>query len=583
MFNALKLQTRFIVLQLIILVSTSILAYTSYTGLSNLSLGLDHSLLSSEALLNHTTGDMMHDALRADVLAALLAGDQSNDQDRKSILADLDEHSKLFQEKLADNKKLELPDDIRLAIEAIGPALQAYIAGATEMVNLAFKDTAAANKKFEEFSKLFSDLEEKQGTVSDLILKVQTGNKDKAVESGVSAKHLVLSVSIALMLISAFLTLLLAKSITNPLQNCATALQKITAGDTKVALSYPVDDQIGQVTKGVMNYRDNVIHVSQLQAEQEAERKRAEKEREEARARQIAEQESMRHKTDAEKRQTMKTLADSFESTVKKIVEGVSNEASALQILAQTLSSSAEKTTQQASVVAAASEEASTNVQTVAAAAEQLSSSINEIGRQVVDSARIANEAALEADKSTNIMNNLIEGAAKIGEVLKLISDIANQTNLLALNATIEAARAGDAGKGFAVVAAEVKNLANQTASATEEISGHITAIQQSTGNVADVIKSITATIKDIDEISRSIHSAVEEQTAATQEIARNVQEASSGTKEVSNNIVNVTEAANDSGTASGKVLHAANDLFKQSKDLAGEVNGFIERIRNSS
>jgi murein DD-endopeptidase MepM/ murein hydrolase activator NlpD len=176
-------------------------------------------------------------------------------------------------------------------------------------------------------------------------------------------------------------------------------------------------------------------------------------------------------------------------------------------------------------------------VQTVAAAAEELNASIAEIGRQVQSASTMAGGAVQQAEKTNQQVQGLAEAAQKIGDVVKLISDIAAQTNLLALNATIEAARAGDAGKGFAVVASEVKNLATQTAKATEEISQQIASIQAATGEAVGAIQGIGKTIVEINQVASSIAAAVEEQNASTREIARNVQETSAGTQEVSSNI----------------------------------------------
>jgi methyl-accepting chemotaxis protein len=177
-------------------------------------------------------------------------------------------------------------------------------------------------------------------------------------------------------------------------------------------------------------------------------------------------------------------------------------------------------------------------------------------------------------------VQGLSAAAQKIGDVVKLISDIASQTNLLALNATIEAARAGDAGKGFAVVASEVKSLANQTAKATEEISAQVASMQGATNDAVQAIHSIGGTIGTINEIATTIASAVEEQGAATQEIARNVQEAAQGTGQVSSNIVGVNQAASETGAASSQVLASAEELGKQAETLRADVDQFLANIR---
>jgi methyl-accepting chemotaxis protein len=273
-------------------------------------------------------------------------------------------------------------------------------------------------------------------------------------------------------------------------------------------------------------------------------------------------------------------IADDFETNVKGVVETVAAAASQLQGTAKTMGGAAEETTRQSTVVAAASEQAAVNIQTVASAAEELSASIGEISRQVSESAKIARDAVGQAKATDAQVEALSQGAAKIGEVVRLISEIASQTNLLALNATIEAARAGEAGKGFAVVASEVKNLASQTAKATEEIGGQIAAIQSATSGAVGAIRSIGETIGRIDQISGSIAAAVEEQSASTAEIARNVQQASAGTAEVSSNIVTVTAAARETGKSAGEMLDSAGDLSRESARLSEQVDRFLREVR---
>ncbi len=273
-------------------------------------------------------------------------------------------------------------------------------------------------------------------------------------------------------------------------------------------------------------------------------------------------------------------VADKFETEMQAVAHAVTSAATQLQATAQSMEHTATAASERATAVAAAAESASTNVQTVAAAAEELSSAITEISRQVSNSSDIASSAVDEAHRSGENVKGLADSAAKISEVVGLISDIADQTNLLALNATIEAARAGDAGKGFAVVASEVKNLANQTAKATEEIGGQVGAVQESTNDAVSAMENIGSTIGKIDESTTTIASAVEQQGAATQEIARNVEQASTATMEVTTNIAEVTQAATETGHAAREVLAAAGELAQQGNVMGREMDSFIAELR---
>jgi methyl-accepting chemotaxis protein len=239
----------------------------------------------------------------------------------------------------------------------------------------------------------------------------------------------------------------------------------------------------------------------------------------------------------------------------------------------------ADRTNQQSLQVASASAQTSSNVQTVASASEQLSASIVEIGVQVETSTRISSNAVEAGQRTAETVQELKNSAARIGDVVRLINDIASQTNLLALNATIEAARAGEAGKGFAVVAAEVKTLAQKTAHATEEITGQILGMQNATGEAVSAIGDINAVIIKMSEISATIASAVEEQQAATREIARNVQQAASGTEDVTRTIADVTAAADEAGSAAKGFRDSAERLAAQSTALQHEVESFIRDI----
>ena len=346
-----------------------------------------------------------------------------------------------------------------------------------------------------------------------------------------------------------------------PLEGITRAMTTVAGGNLDAQVpGLGRNDEIGQLAGALETFKRNGYERREMAADQQRRQQEATE----------------------EKRRTMNQLADGFESSVRSVVEALSQAVNQLQADAQGLAATADQTNRQAVAVAAAAEQATSNVQTVAAATEELSSSVNEISRQVSESSRIANVAVDEANKTNITVAGLSDAAQKIGEVVGLINNIASQTNLLALNATIEAARAGEAGKGFAVVASEVKNLANQTAKATEDIQGQVGQMQSVTGTAVDAIKGITGTIQRMSEITTTIASAVEEQGAATREIARNVQQASTGTREVSSNIGGVTQAAGETGHMAGSVLGATKELSRQTDRLRQEVDAFVRRVRTS-
>ncbi|MEH6477670.1 MAG: methyl-accepting chemotaxis protein, partial [Sneathiella sp.] len=367
---------------------------------------------------------------------------------------------------------------------------------------------------------------------------------------------------------SAVVVTLTSRSIVTPINSMSAAMGKLAEGD--VSIDVPAldrVDEIGDMAKAVQIFKDNKIKADELAEDQRrmaAEMEEAEEakrvrqqERTDAEAVQIAERERRAANVDS--------LTKGFDTEVGAIMKSVLTALQSLEGTAGELSESADKSSRQAGTVAAASEQAANNVQTVAAATEELTTSVNEISQRVNDSESIANAAVTEASKTNEKISELNRTAQKVNEVVSLISDIAEQTNLLALNATIEAARAGDAGKGFAVVASEVKNLATQTAKATQDIAGQISAMQNNTTEAVDAVGGITKTIDRINEITVSISAAVEEQSSATQEISRNIQEATVGNQEVAKHIVDVSEAAGETAQASAQTLKISKSVIAQS------------------
>jgi len=377
----------------------------------------------------------------------------------------------------------------------------------------------------------------------------------KAMKTAMIVTMVVAAVSVLLGVLAA---LLIGGGIAKPVTALTAAMTSLADGDKTVEIpGQDNGDEVGDMARAVLVFKESIIKADEL----------AEREREAARRREV-------------RGRQLEALTGSFDADVSELLRSLASSATEMEATAASMSQIAEGTNERATAVAGAAEQASANVQTVATATEELSSSIQEISRQVAQSSTVAERAVSEAHHTDTQIQGLVRAANRIGEVVDLITDIAEQTNLLALNATIEAARAGDAGKGFAVVASEVKNLANQTARATEEIGQQIADIQAETKEAVRAIQSITTTISEMSEIAGTIAAAVEQQGAATSEIARNVEQASTGTLEVTSNIIEVTHSANETGTAATQVTSVASELNSQADHLKQQVERFLEGVR---
>ncbi len=349
-------------------------------------------------------------------------------------------------------------------------------------------------------------------------------------------------------------------SVTRPVAALNGVVQRLAAGDVAVEVPGIADrNEIAPLARAIENWRTGIIAARETEA-----RERSEQAAREARQAKVA------------------AATQRFDGVVASLLEDMSAAVTQLHGSAQTLTGNAEQTEQRSAVVASATEEATSNVQTVSSASLELSASIQEISKQVQVASAIAQAAAREAEQTNARVAGLSQAAARIGEVVTLINDIASQTNLLALNATIESARAGEAGKGFAVVAGEVKALAGQTSRATEEIAAQIAAVQTEAEGAVQAILGITRTVSRIDELSTAIAGAVEEQGAATAEIARNIDQASQGTAQVAANIVEVASAAAETGRLAQGVFGAANHMRDLSTVLDDAVKVFLGDVRTA-
>ncbi len=343
-----------------------------------------------------------------------------------------------------------------------------------------------------------------------------------------------------------------------PIQRMTAAMGRLASNDLTVEIP-GVDrtDELGSMAKAVQVFKDSMAETARLRTAQQAEQERQ-----------------------VERARRIETHVSTFESAVADIVKGVVSASGELRSASTMMADAAELTTERTSVAAGASAQAASSSQMVAATSGELSSAIAEISQQVTNSNRLIKDAVQRADETTRQVQGLTQAAQKIGDVVKIIADIAGQTNLLALNATIEAARAGEAGKGFAVVASEVKALANQTAKATEEIAIQVSSIQQATQSSAEAITGISRSIAQVDQAASAIVAAVEEQSAATQEIARTVTDAAQATTEVSSSVGEVGEVAKRTASVASQVLSLASGLSENGDQLGKKVEHFLSEVR---
>ncbi len=370
----------------------------------------------------------------------------------------------------------------------------------------------------------------------------------------------ILGAMLALIVLMLLASIFFARSIVNPLTLLSKTMVALAGGDRQIDVpARGRHDEIGAMAATVQVFKDAAIAAEAMTRQQEVER--ADKER---RAVRLIE------------------LCGDFDRRASLSLGQVAASGRDAGDAAQTMTVVIDRAQGHSSTIAAAAEQTSANVQTVATAAEELTASVREIGRQASQSNLMTKRAADDAQRTNESVQKLAAVADQIGDVIKLINDIAAQTNLLALNATIEAARAGEAGRGFAVVANEVKNLASQTARATEEIASQIGAIQTATDDVAQSIQQIASTVVAISEVATGISAAVEEQEAATSEIARNISEASSGAAAISSSVSGVADSVRDAGDSAGVMTRKSGELADRSEQLRWQVEEFIAALKRA-
>ncbi|WP_380168439.1 methyl-accepting chemotaxis protein [Jannaschia sp. R86511] len=481
-----------------------------------------HQLLAAaDATRAGLEADMMHDAVRADVLQAMR---ESGGPAYAVAAADLQEHGALMTDRLAAVADADLDPAVDAAVADVMPGVTDYLARAEALVALAEDDVDAAGAAYPEFLVGFDDLEARLPQVGDAVTAFAEAAEADVAEQRRTAVAVLLMSTVAAVVLLLTLAGLVVRSLTRPLRRLQDVATALADGDLTVRSGVTATDEVGLTCEAL----------------------------------------------------------DRATTTMRGLVSEVAAGAHALAAAAEELTRSsqqieagARRSAEQAAAVSQAAGRVSSDVQTVAAGSEQMTASIDEIARAAGEAARVAADAVQVVAATERTMAELGSSGDQISSVVAAITSIAEQTNLLALNATIEAARAGESGKGFAVVASEVKELAHETGQATEDIGTRVGAIQAGTASTTDQLSRLAEVIGSINDLQVSITSAVEEQTAVTAEMSRGVSQAAAGSGDIAAGIAGVAEAAESTDEAARETRAAVDDLARMATGLSSQVARF--------
>ena len=477
---------------------------------------------NASLITNHLEVDMMHDALRADVYAALVA---VNVSDRATAKADYLDHANRLQKALELNRGLATDPQLQRSLEEARPDLDAYIASGQGILDrLGREDIAGARERLDDFRTRFAKLEQSMRQVSVRI----SGDSDRTQRGTVTTANLggvtngvMVGLAVIILLLTALQT---TRRIVGPIDDAVRTLHRVAEGDLTARLHVQGQDELQRMSDAVNRAASGI--------------------------------------------------SSAFAGIAHNAV-ALGNASEELATVAHQLTANSRETSTQTAVASSAAEEVNANVRLVAASAQEVGHSIREVSNSAQEAAGVAQSAVRAAERADRTVQQLGASSAEIGNVVKVITAIAGQTNILALNAEIEAARAGDAGKGFAVVANEVKELAKETARATDEIGHRVEAIQADTLAAVKAIAEIVQIIERISATQTTIATAVEQQSAATAGITRNMGEAARGTGEIAATVGAVARAADSTNTGASETQQAAHELAMMASELQRLVSQF--------
>jgi methyl-accepting chemotaxis protein len=508
------------------LLATMLVMGTGQYAIQTLKQANEQQAVTASAVRDGMEADSLHDALRSDVYQALLAFDASEVDvavnEAKTDAADLKDAIHQAMAKVGDNASITAFGDIQQQVDS-------YATTAQTLIGIVKKNPDAVGAARVTFEASFEQLRTSLDTMNNQIVQASDDASSSAHAAASTVQALLILLSIVAVTGVILAARIVVRGIVGPLEQAGAGLERLAEADLTGHVEVKGKDEVAQLAS------------------------------------------------------SFNTAVDDLSGLVIRLRESAATLAASSEELSATstqMGASAEETAVQANSVSAAAEQVSANVNTVAASAEEMSVSIREIAANATEAAGVASHAVTSAHDATETVAKLGTSSAEIGEVIKVITSIAEQTNLLALNATIEAARAGDAGKGFAVVANEVKELAKETAAATENIGQRIVAIQGDAQAAAGAIDEISGVIGRISDIQTTIASAVEEQTATTNEITRHVTEAATGANEIAASITGVAQAAHDTSSGAASTQVSARDLAQLADELNRSVMRFVVKTK---